>query len=214
MPLDISILRRSYSLQSLEESAVDHSPFEQFKRWFLQAVEGQITEPNAMTIATVSATGRPTARIVLLKGFDERGFVFFTNYNSNKGQDLAQHPFAALLFCWLELERQVRIEGRVEKIPQEESLAYFITRPKESQIGAWVSPQSAVIHSRKILEEKQAELTQQYAAAEILPLPPDWGGYILKPDYFEFWQGRESRLHDRIAYTLEENEWHTARLAP
>ena len=212
--LEISALRRSYSLQSLDESSIAVSPYEQFKVWFRQAVEGQITEPNAMTLATVSSAGRPTARIVLLKGFDERGFVFFTNYDSKKGQEMAQNPFAALLFCWLDLERQVRIEGPVEKISPEESLAYFITRPKESQIGAWTSPQSAVIPGRHILEEKQAALTNQYAGSETLPLPPNWGGYILKPDYFEFWQGRESRLHDRIAYTPAGNEWHTARLAP
>ncbi len=214
MSHDIKSLRRSYSLQSLDEKDVAPSPFDLFGKWFTQAREGQILEPNAMTLATVSAAGRPTARIVLLKGFDPTGFVFFTNYESKKGQELAQNPLASLLFCWLELERQVRIEGIVEKISPEESLTYFISRPKGSQIGAWTSPQSTIIPGRQVLEDKQAQLTEQYANAEVLPLPPHWGGYILKPDYFEFWQGRESRLHDRIAYFPENNNWRTARLAP
>lgn len=215
MTVDIASLRRSYSLQSLEENQVNPNPFEQFKTWFEQAVAGQITEPNAMTLATVNADGRPSARTVLLKGFDERGFVFYTNYLSRKGQEIADNPFGALLFCWLDLERQIRIEGKIEKVSAEESLAYFITRPKGSQIGAWASPQSQVIHGRKVLEDKQAELAETYASSESLPLPPHWGGYVIQPDYFEFWQGRESRLHDRVIYSKNsDNEWVINRLAP
>ena len=215
MTVDIASLRRSYSLQSLEENQVAANPFDQFKTWFDQALAGQITEPNAMTLATVNSDGRPSARTVLLKGFDERGFVFYTNYLSRKGQEIAENPFGALLFCWLDLERQIRIEGKIEKVSPEESLAYFITRPKSSQIGAWASPQSQVIPGRKVLEDKQAELSETYAASESLPLPPHWGGYVLRPDYFEFWQGRESRLHDRVVYSKNEDKnWVINRLAP
>jgi len=215
MTVDIASLRRSYSLQSLEENEVAPNPFDQFKTWFEQAMAGQITEPNAMTLATVNADGRPSARTVLLKGFDERGFIFYTNYLSRKGQEIAENPFGALLFCWLDLERQIRIEGKIEKVSSEESLAYFITRPKSSQIGAWASPQSQVIPGRKVLEDKQAELSENYAASESLPLPPHWGGYVIRPDYFEFWQGRESRLHDRVVYSKnDDNSWVINRLAP
>lgn len=212
--IDIAALRRTYALQSLNESDVSVSPFEQFKHWFDEAVSSQILEPNAMTLATVGANGRPSARIVLLKGFDERGFVFFTNYESRKGNEMAQYPNAALLFCWLELERQIRIEGKIEKISREDSEAYFVSRPKGSQIGAWVSPQSQVISDRSVLEKKQADLEEEYKDAPVLPLPPNWGGYVLRPDYFEFWQGRESRLHDRIAYEQNGDNWKVIRLAP
>lgn len=212
--IDIAALRRTYALQSLNESDVSVSPFEQFKHWFDEAVSSQILEPNAMTLATVGANGRPSARIVLLKGFDERGFVFFTNYESRKGNEMAQYPNAALLFCWLELERQIRIEGKIEKISREDSEAYFVSRPKGSQIGAWVSPQSQVISDRSVLEKKQADLEEEYKDASVLPLPPNWGGYLLRPDYFEFWQGRESRLHDRIAYEQADAAWTISRLAP
>lgn len=211
---NIADLRRSYTLQSLEESDVSVNPYQQFEKWFKEAMEGAVLEPNAMTLATV-ANGRPAARIVLLKGFDERGFIFFTNYNSRKGAEMAENPAAALLFCWLELERQVRIEGTISKIPTEESLAYFVSRPKGSQIGAWASPQSTRIPSREVLENNIAALSTQYAYSESLPLPPHWGGYVLKPDYFEFWQGRESRLHDRIEYRVGAGDnWEIGRLAP
>ena len=211
---NIADLRRSYTLESLDESDVSANPYHQFEKWFKEAMEGAVLEPNAMTLATV-ANGRPAARIVLLKGFDERGFIFFTNYNSRKGAEMAENPAAALLFCWLELERQVRIEGIISKIPAEESLAYFVSRPKGSQIGAWASPQSARIPGREVLETNIAALSTQYAYAESLPLPPHWGGYVLKPDYFEFWQGRESRLHDRIEYQAgADGAWEIGRLAP
>ncbi len=212
--IDIAALRRTYALQSLNKSDVSASPFEQFGHWFDEAVSGQILEPNAMTLATVGEHGRPSARIVLLKGFDQNGFVFFTNYQSRKGQEMATCPNAALLFCWLELERQIRIEGAIEKISRAESEAYFVSRPKGSQIGAWASPQSKIIEDRAVLENKQAELDAQYKQDDVLPLPPHWGGYILRPDYFEFWQGRESRLHDRIAYQKTANDWTIDRLAP
>jgi pyridoxamine 5'-phosphate oxidase len=212
--MDISSLRRSYALESLDESEVSKHPFAQFKYWFGEAVSAQVTEPNAMTLATSTLEGRPSARIVLLKGFDEKGFVFFTNYESRKGAEMTENPLAALLFCWLDLERQIRIEGRIEKISREESEQYFVSRPKSSQIGAWTSPQSTVIDNRNVLEIRQKALEEQYSQAEVLPLPPNWGGYILVPDYFEFWQGRESRLHDRIRYQLEDGSWRLARLAP
>jgi pyridoxamine 5'-phosphate oxidase len=212
--MDISSLRRSYALQSLDESEVSHNPFAQFKQWFEEAVSAQVSEPNAMTLATSTLEGRPSARIVLLKGYDETGFVFFTNYESRKGTEMAENPMAALLFCWLDLERQIRIEGRIQKISREASEQYFVSRPKSSQIGAWTSPQSTVIDNRNLLEIRQKALEEQYSQVELLPLPPNWGGYILVPDYFEFWQGRESRLHDRMMYQLEDSIWHLARLAP
>jgi pyridoxamine 5'-phosphate oxidase len=173
-------------------------------------------EPNAMTLATATASGRPSARIVLLKSFDHQGFVFFTNYESRKANHLAENPNAALLFCWLELERQIRIEGRVEKVDEAESLEYFQSRPKESQIGAWASPQSRVIPNRSFIEEKVQAIQNQYFTDDLLPLPPFWGGYRVIPDRFEFWQGRESRLHDRIVYQQApgKQEWQIVRLGP
>ena len=176
------------------------------------AITAQVPEPTAMTLATVNARGRPAARIVLLKGADARGFVFFTNYDSRKGKELATHPVAALTFLWKELERQVRIEGTVEKVSAEESSAYYATRPLGSRIGAWASPQSDTIESRAWLEGRWEELAARYG--ENPACPPNWGGYRVIPDYLEFWQGRSSRLHDRIAYTRAGNEWKIARLAP
>lgn len=210
----IAALRKSYSRETLNETDVAQLPFEQFSKWFQEALQSELPEPNAMTIATVSAAGRPSARTVLLKGFDHNGLVFFTNYESRKGQEINANPFGTILFCWLELERQIRIEGVIEKIDRKDSLDYFISRPKESQIGAWASPQSQVIPDRSILEERQSSLGQQYAESTNLPLPENWGGYRLIPDYFEFWQGRESRLHDRIFYQLINQEWKIGRLAP
>ncbi len=214
MTTDISSLRRSYSRQSLNEADVLPDPLGQFAHWFEEAVQSELPEPNAMTLATANLSGRPSARTVLLKGVDKEGFVFYTNYESRKGSDLASNPQAALLFTWLELERQIRIEGQVEKISPEQSLEYFQSRPLGSQIGAWASPQSQVVSDRVVLENRSAQLQEQYAGADALPLPPFWGGYLLRPDRIEFWQGRESRLHDRIDYVLENGHWNIQRLAP
>lgn len=212
---DLTALRQNYARQALSEHDVLPDPVAQFAIWFQEAVDSQVSEPNAMTLATANRQGRPSARTVLLKGFDQRGFVFYTNYESRKGQELAENPQAALLFTWLTLERQVRMEGTVQKTDATESQIYFQKRPKSSQIGAWASPQSRVIADRSQLEIKEAELTDQYAGSVVLPLPPFWGGYRLVPDLIEFWQGRPSRLHDRICYTLRENgAWQLQRLAP
>ena len=205
-------LRKEYALKTLEEKDVDRDPVKQFGRWMLEAIDAQVPEPSAMTLSTADASGRPTARVVLLKGVDARGFVFFTNYESRKGRELEAQPLAALSFFWKELERQVRIEGTVEKVTELESTAYFETRPVGSRIGAWASPQSRPIPDRHWLEKRWSELTEQYG--EKPPRPPHWGGYRLLPDYLEFWQGRQSRLHDRIAYAREGSGWKVSRLAP
>ncbi|APR93720.1 pyridoxamine 5'-phosphate oxidase [Pandoraea thiooxydans] len=206
-------LRKTYALGSLAESDVAQDPLQQFKLWFQQALEAKLPEPNAMTLATAGADGRPDARIVLIKGVDERGFAFYTNYESRKGQELAQNPDACLLFYWIELERQVRIEGKVEKVPAAESDAYFQSRPLDSRIGAWASVQSAEIGDRRILEEREAQFRAQYG--EHPPRPPHWGGYIVKPEAIEFWQGRPSRLHDRIKYMRRaDGQWKIVRLSP
>ncbi|KWC78226.1 pyridoxamine 5'-phosphate oxidase [Burkholderia cepacia] len=208
-------LRINYSRASLDEADVAHDPFAQFDRWFKEALAAKLPEPNTMTLATVGADGRPSARIVLIKGVDERGFVFFTNYESRKGHDLAAHPQAALLFYWIELERQVRIEGRIEKTSAEESDRYFASRPLGSRIGAWASEQSAVIDSRAMLEAQEKAVSERYG--DNPPRPPHWGGYRLVPDSIEFWQGRPSRLHDRLLYTRDANAssgWSISRLSP
>lgn len=213
--LDLAALRKNYARETLSEQDVRHDPFAQFDAWFREALNSQLPEPNAMTLATVSALGQPSARIVLLKGFDHQGFVFYTNYESRKGDDLAANPRAALLFAWLELERQIRIEGTVEKVAESESLAYFQSRPVGSQIGAWASPQSRPVSGREVLEDTVARLQQEYSGAKALPLPSFWGGYRVRPERIEFWQGRENRLHDRILYALEDNgRWRIERLAP
>ncbi|VWD59896.1 pyridoxamine 5'-phosphate oxidase [Burkholderia contaminans] len=208
-------LRINYSRASLDEADVTHDPFAQFDRWFKEALAAKLPEPNTMTLATVGADGRPSARIVLIKGVDERGFVFFTNYESRKGRDLAAHPEAALLFYWIELERQVRIEGRIEKTSAEESDRYFASRPLGSRIGAWASHQSAVIDSRATLEAQEKAISERYG--DNPPRPPHWGGYRLVPDSIEFWQGRPSRLHDRLLYTRDAGTstgWSISRLSP
>jgi pyridoxamine 5'-phosphate oxidase len=210
--MDIASLRKSYERAELDENASAPEPLAQFRLWFDQAVQGHLPEPNAMTLATAGAEGRPSTRVVLIKGFDERGIVWYTNYESRKGRELAVQPFAALQFHWVELERVVRIEGRVEKISAEESDAYFHSRPLDSRLGAWASPQSQVISSRAVLVKAAAEAALRHALQP--PRPPHWGGYRLAPDSWEFWQGRKSRLHDRLRYRLEGGAWLRERLAP
>jgi pyridoxamine 5'-phosphate oxidase len=207
-------LRKNYSLGSLDVADINRNPFRQFDTWFQQAVDAKLPEPNTMTLATVDSRGRPSARIVLIKGVDERGFVFFTNYESRKGRELAANPYASLLFYWIELERQVRIEGSIVKTSAEESDTYFASRPLGSRIGAWASDQSQVIESRSQLEAREREISLQYG--EHPPRPPHWGGYRLVPEAIEFWQGRPSRLHDRLRYTRssDSSDWQVARLAP
>jgi pyridoxamine 5'-phosphate oxidase len=211
--MSVADLRRDYRSHRLDEAHASADPILQFRLWFDEALAAEVLEANAMTLATVSPDGAPDARTVLLKGFDEAGFVFFTNYESVKARDLEATPRACLLFFWGELERQVRIAGPVARVTREETAAYFQSRPRESQIGAWVSPQSRVIPSRSILEENFESLTAQYDG-DVVPVPPFWGGYRLEPQRMEFWQGRTSRLHDRLLYTRAESGWHRARLAP
>jgi pyridoxamine 5'-phosphate oxidase len=214
MDKTVADLRKDYTLEALSELEVDLNPFIQFKKWFDQALVGQLPEPNAMTLATVTPDGKPSARMVLLKDFDERGFAFFTNYNSRKGQELAENPLAALVFWWAELERQVRICGYVEKVSETESDQYFDTRPPNSRLGAWVSNQSEVIESREVLEQRLQEFYSKYENKEI-PRPPHWGGLRVIPTEIEFWQGRSSRLHDRLLYTrLDNGIWKIERLSP
>ncbi|MFO7997488.1 MAG: pyridoxamine 5'-phosphate oxidase [Bacteroidales bacterium] len=210
---DLTSLRQEYAAERLEESQAAKDPFLQFATWFDQAMATGQKEPNAMTLATSSGDGKPSARVVLLKEVDERGFVFFTNYQSQKGRELAENPYAALVFLWLDLHRQVRIQGRVEKISQAESDAYFASRPRESQLGALASPQSMTIKGRELLEKRFEELREIHQG-KTLPRPGHWGGYRLIPTSLEFWQGRESRLHDRLLYTREEAGWKMDRLAP
>ncbi len=209
----IQSLRQDYRAAELSEKDADKNPIKQFEKWFSAAIDAQLYEPNVMTLATADKTGKPNARIVLLKGFDENGFSFYTNYLSQKGKEIKKNPQACLVFFWAELERQVRIEGKIEKLSKEASEKYFHSRPVESQIGAIVSPQSQIITDRKVLEQKVDELTSQYKGKKI-PKPAHWGGYIVKPTSIEFWQGRTSRLHDRIKYDLINGKWQTNRLAP
>jgi pyridoxamine 5'-phosphate oxidase len=213
MDRSIADIRKDYKLQSLREEDVLADPIEQFTSWWSEAVNSKIDEVNAMTLATASPDGVPFARIVLLKSLTKEGFVFYTNYKSNKGKELAENPKAALVFFWKELERQVRVEGRVEKVSEADSEAYFASRPVASQIGAWASPQSKPIPNRTVLEEGVLKYKQQFGEDNV-PKPPQWGGYIVKPVKVEFWQGRRSRLHDRILYTCKNGEWKTERLAP
>lgn len=211
--INIADLREDYRYQALLESDVSADPFQQFQLWFDQAVAAELPEPNAMTLATVTTEGRPAARMVLLKGCGPEGFVLYTNYHSRKGQELTQTPYAALVFWWAELERQVRVEGAIRKISDAETDAYFYSRPRGSQIGAWASEQSEVICDRNTLETRLHELEQQYQDCPI-PRPPHWGGYRLTPNLIEFWQGRPNRLHDRLCYRLTDQQWKIERLSP
>ena len=214
--MDIAALRKSYEKDELDEAASAANPLDQFQLWLDQALKAQLPEPNAMTLATVGADGRPSSRIVLIKGVDARGIVWYTNYNSRKGQELAHLPFAALQFHWVELERVVRIEGHVEKTSAQESDDYYASRPLDSRLGAWASPQSQVIPSRTVLVTGAAKAAALHALNP--PRPPHWGGYRLVPDRWEFWQGRKSRLHDRLRYRLQTGQdgsaWVRERLAP
>lgn len=210
----IADIRTDYKKGSLDEHDVARSPFDQFDKWFKEAVHSKIPEVNAMSLATATLEGRPSNRMVLLKQYDEKGFVFFTNYNSAKSKDLLANPFAAVLLFWEPLERQVRITGRVEKVTPLESLEYFRQRPIDSQLGAWASQQSSEISARALLEKAFIEMLEKFKGGEI-PLPPHWGGYRVVPDEFEFWQGRSNRLHDRIAYRNRTPQgWTIVRLSP
>jgi pyridoxamine 5'-phosphate oxidase len=211
---DLAKLRTEYSKAILEAQSVHHDPIQQFVSWFNDAQVAQVKEPNAMTLSTVNASGRPTARIVLLKGIENNRFVFYTNYQSRKGRDLDENPSCALTFFWPDLERQVRIEGVVSRVDQAISEAYFQSRPRNAQLGAWASPQSAPIESREILEQRVKQLEEKFKGQEVLPKPQQWGGYAVEPVLIEFWQGRENRLHDRLLYSREENVWKINRLAP
>jgi len=208
----IAGIRTDYRLRSLTEADVAPNPFEQFTRWWQEAIHSKIEEVNAMTLATATKEGLPSARIVLLKGYDSNGFTFFTNYDSQKGNEMAENPHVALVFFWRELERQVRIEGLVKQTTAAVSDEYFFSRPAGSRIGAWSSPQSKVIDSREVLEGNEQQFTKQFG--ENIPRPPHWGGYIVAPTRVEFWQGRSNRLHDRIQYRLENDSWKIVRLAP
>ena len=210
--INIADIRKEYRLQSLLERNVDPDPIRQFQQWWNETMMSNIEEPNAMTLAT-SYEGKPSARIVLLKGLSNDGFVFFTNYNSRKGKELKENPNASLLFFWKELERQVRIEGAVSKTTEEKSNEYFLGRPDLSKISAWGSPQSQVIPNRNDLDEAVLQYQKQFSDG-VIPRPPHWGGYVIKPTLIEFWQGRPSRLHDRLQYKLDNDKWIIQRLAP
>jgi pyridoxamine 5'-phosphate oxidase len=210
--MNIADLRKSYERDELDEAASAADPLQQFQHWLNQALTAELAEPNAMTLATVGASGRPSTRVVLIKGYDARGLVWYTNYDSRKGQELAHNAYAALQFHWVELERVVRIEGQVEKVSAAESDAYYATRPLDSRLGAWASPQSQVIGSRAVIVAAAAKAATVHALSP--PRPPHWGGYRLVPDCWEFWQGRKSRLHDRLRYRLAGQAWVRERLAP
>ncbi|HMS98853.1 MAG TPA: pyridoxamine 5'-phosphate oxidase [Saprospiraceae bacterium] len=214
MKHDIASMRQHYANEALDMASVNINPFEEFHFWFDEAVKAEVREPNAMTLATVDAHGMPDARVVLLKELDDTGFVFYTNYTSDKSRQIENNPNACLVFSWLELGRQVRIRGKLEKYDEEKSIQYFQSRPRDSQIGAWSSPQSRVIEDRTVIEKLVAETEALFEGQDTLPKPPHWGGYLLVPSEIEFWQGRLSRLHDRIKFRKEEGRWAISRLAP
>ncbi|MAL97928.1 MAG: pyridoxamine 5'-phosphate oxidase [Alteromonadaceae bacterium] len=211
--MNLGQLRRDFESAGLERTALENDPIRQFERWFIEARNSGIEDVNAMGLGTASANGMPSVRTVLLKSFDEQGFSFFTNYGSRKAQELSANPRASLLLPWLALNRQVVIEGSVEKLPRDQSQAYFSSRPRASQLGAWASRQSSVLDSRETLEERLQALEKHYRDEEV-PLPDFWGGYLVKPRRLEFWQGRPSRVHDRFEYSLEDGQWHIRRLQP
>jgi len=214
MPPDLTGLRNEYAAHGLRRADLHSDPLQQFGAWFAAALAADIRDVNAMSLATATPDGKPSVRIVLLKGFDERGFAFFTNYDSEKGQQLEANPLAALVFYWVQLERQVRISGTVEKTSREDSAAYFHSRPVGSRLGAWASKQSEVVDARQVLEARLTEMTERYENGDV-PLPPHWGGYRIKPDKFEFWQGRPNRMHDRFRYLRRaDGTWQIDRLAP
>lgn len=209
---EIQEIRREYTKNSLTVKNVNKNPFKQFEKWFAEVLKSGFLEPNAMTVATSSLEGKPSARILLLKGIDENGFMFYSNYKSRKGKDLEENPYASLLFYWDKLERQVRIEGKVEKLTKEESESYYNTRPYKSRVGAWASNQSSIIEDRNVIIKDFLKYMLKFKTH--VPLPPSWGGYRLIPDNFEFWQGRPNRLHDRIRYKKQKSGWKIERLAP
>jgi pyridoxamine 5'-phosphate oxidase len=211
--VDASNLRKEYTSAGLDKADVDHDPVVQFQVWFENAIDADLHEPNAMILATATTDGKPSARTVLLKGYDERGFVFYTNYEGRKAGELETNPECALLFYWGELERQVRVEGTVSRISEQESDEYFASRPRGSRLGAWASQQSQPVEDRSVLEERIKALETEYERREI-PRPPFWGGYRVEPEEIEFWQGRESRLHDRLVYRREDGAWRIERLQP
>ncbi len=212
--MDIASIRKDYKLKELSEYQIEAKPDKQFEIWFQEAVKAQVPEANAMILSTVGENGRPSARVVLIKDFDENGLIFYTNYKSQKAKEILVNPYASLTFFWPQLERQIRIEGLIEKVSEEESVNYFNSRPWESRVGAWVSNQSSVIESRKILEDLYKELDEKFKSMGTIQKPENWGGFRLKPDFFEFWQGRPSRLHDRLCYEIENKNWKIFRLAP
>jgi len=215
MKNSLNQLRKEYAARALDEGSVSLDPIEQFGHWIQEAIESSLVEPNAMTLATASADGRPSARMVLLKECNEKGFTFFTNYESRKGRELAQNPWAALVFYWPELERQVRVEGRTERVSALESDLYFQRRPREARLGAWASRQGEVVASRGVIEKQMQEVSQRYMNLDSVPRPDSWGGYRLTPDLLEFWQGRPHRLHDRLRYQRDDQRvWVIERLSP
>jgi len=211
---NLADLRKEYSKASLDTSDVFNNPMDQFNKWFDEALKAEVLEPNAMSLATVRSDGRPSCRVVLLKGIENKHFLFYTNYQSNKGKDLENNPVCALTFFWPELERQVRIEGTVTRVAEKTSEEYFQSRPLGSQVGAWASPQSSVIESRAILEERAKQIEKRFEGKKVLPKPHQWGGFQVDPAMIEFWQGRSNRLHDRLEYIKVEGKWKILRLAP